>query len=42
MNKLEGTFWSTPALAGGDLFLRASDRLYRVRERPAAARRIVS
>jgi outer membrane protein assembly factor BamB len=30
-NSLEGTFWASPAIAGGAVFIRASDHLFCVR-----------
>jgi hypothetical protein len=30
--KLDDTFWSSPAVAGGDLYLRGVDHLYCVRQ----------
>jgi hypothetical protein len=29
--KLDDTFWASPAVAGGDLYLRGVDRLYCIR-----------
>ena len=31
-NKIDEMFWSTPAIAGGDLILRGVDHLFCVRE----------
>jgi outer membrane protein assembly factor BamB len=30
--KLDDNFWSSPAVAGGDLYLRGADHLYCVRQ----------